>query len=38
MTDASTQPAPHSPSDGDGQGRLTIEDTALELRNRKRNK
>ena len=31
MTDASTRPAPHSPSDGDGQGRLTIEDTALEL-------
>ena len=31
MTDASTRPAPQSPSDGDGQGRLTIEDTALEL-------
>ena len=31
MTDASTRPAPHSPSDGDGQGRLTIEDTTLEL-------
>ena len=31
MTDASTRPAPQSPSDGDGQGRLTIEDTTLEL-------
>ena len=31
MTDASTRPAPQSPSDGDGQGRLTIEGTALEL-------
>ena len=31
MTDASTRPAPQSLSDGDGQGRLTIEDTTLEL-------
>ena len=31
MTDPSTRPAPQSPSDGDGQGRLTIEDTTLEL-------